>query len=144
MTDSVSAIGGATNATGLYTTAPTRAPKQTLDSDAMMQLLVTQLKNQDPSSPMDTNAMISQTTQLSAMQQLVDLSGNSNAALALQMRDTAANLVGKNITYDDGNGGTKSGLVTGVKYSGSGNPTVSLGDTSIELASVLGVSNTAS
>ncbi|WIE80907.1 flagellar hook capping FlgD N-terminal domain-containing protein [Curtobacterium sp. MCSS17_016] len=143
MTDSVSAVGGAP-ATGLYTTAPTRAPKQTLDSDAMMQLLVTQLKNQDPSSPMDTNAMISQTTQLSAMQQLVDLSSNSNAALALQMRDHAANLVGKTVTYDDGAGVTKTGLVTGVKYSGTGNPTVSLGDTSIELASVLGVATTAS
>lgn len=144
MTDSVSAVGGASNATGLYTTAPTRAPKQTLDSDAMMQLLVTQLQNQDPSSPMDTNAMISQTTQLSTMQQLIDMGNNSNASLALQMRDHAANLVGKNITYDDGNGGTKAGVVTGVKYSGSGNPTVSIGDTSIELASVIGVATTAS
>ena len=35
-----------------------RTPKQTMDGEMFMKLLVTQLKNQDPSSPMDTNAMI--------------------------------------------------------------------------------------
>ena len=56
--------------TGLTSTAPTRVPKQTMDSTVFMDLLVTQLKNQDPSSPMDTNAMIGQTTQLAEMEKL--------------------------------------------------------------------------
>ncbi|MDQ1526665.1 MAG: flagellar basal-body rod modification protein FlgD, partial [Microbacteriaceae bacterium] len=45
-----------TTAPSMYATTPTRTPSQTLDSTAFMNLLVTQLKNQDPSSPMDTNA----------------------------------------------------------------------------------------
>ena len=143
MTDSVSSVGSTTPSTGIYTTTPTRAPKQTLDSDAMMQLLVTQLQNQDPSSPMDTNAMISQTTQLSEMQKLVDIGSSSNASLALQMRDTAANLVGKTVSYDDGTGTGKTltGKVTGVTYSGTSNPTVSVNGGIVDLSSVLGVTD---
>ena len=42
----------------MYTGEVTRAPKQAMDSEVFMSLLVTQLRNQDPSSPMDTNQMI--------------------------------------------------------------------------------------
>ena len=74
MTDEVTGVVGTastTGATGLYTNSTAvRDPKQTLDSDVFMQLLVTQLRNQDPSSPMDTNQMISQTTQLSMMEKM--------------------------------------------------------------------------
>ena len=38
-----------TNNGGIYTgKAPTTAPKQTMDSEVFMKLLVAQLKNQDP------------------------------------------------------------------------------------------------
>ena len=75
---------------GLYSTAPTRAPKQTLDGEAFMSLLVTQLRNQDPSSPMDTNQMISQTTQLATMERLTELAGTNKEDFSLQMRTAAA------------------------------------------------------
>ncbi|MDF2917484.1 MAG: flagellar hook capping protein, partial [Microbacterium sp.] len=52
------------------TSAPPPAPKQTLDSEVFLQLLVAQMKNQDPSSPLDTNEMMAQTTQLAMMEQL--------------------------------------------------------------------------
>ena len=51
----VDPVTGATSDTatvsGIYTTQPTRVPKQSLDSEVFMNLLVTQLRNQDPSSP---------------------------------------------------------------------------------------------
>ena len=98
MTD-VSAVSGASAGTALYATAPTRAPKQTLDADAFMNLLVTQLKNQDPSSPMDTNQMISQTTQLSMMQELTTMSSTGTESFALQMRIAASSLIGQQVSY---------------------------------------------
>ena len=47
---------GPVSSTSITSTAPTRVPKQAMDSTVFMDLLVTQLRNQDPSSPMDTNA----------------------------------------------------------------------------------------
>ena len=51
-----------------------------------MNLLVTQLQNQDPSSPMDTNQMIAQTTQLAMMEKLTDMTTTSQENFSLQMR----------------------------------------------------------
>lgn len=142
MTDTITATVSAsptTNGTSLYSTAPTRAPSQTLDTSTMMDLLVTQLQNQDPSSPMDTNSMISQTTQLAEMQQLTSMGSDSTASLALQMRDNAANLVGKDVAYVNADGSKGSGVVTGVTYTSSGDPTVTVGGTSVDIATITGV-----
>ena len=81
------------SATGLYSTTPTRAPKQEMDGEVFMHLLVTQLRNQDPSSPMDTNQMISQTTQLAMMEQITELTTTSKEDFSLQMRTAAAALL---------------------------------------------------
>lgn len=43
-------------------------PKAQLDSQAFMKLLLTELKYQDPTSPMDTDKMLTQTSQLSALE----------------------------------------------------------------------------
>jgi flagellar basal-body rod modification protein FlgD len=126
------------HATGIYTTQPTRVPKQTLDSEAFMQLLVTQLRNQDPSSPMDTNQMISQTTQLAVMEKLTNMDTTSQEAFALQMRSAAAALIGHTVSYLDANGDTQTGVASSVSYAGSV-PVVTVGDKKINLDAILGV-----
>ena len=57
-----------------------------MDGDVFLHLLVTQLANQDPSSPMDTNQMISQTTQLASMERMNTLSATQEVSLDIQMR----------------------------------------------------------
>lgn len=105
------------NASGLYTgSAGIRDPKKTLDSETFLTLLVAQLKYQDPSSPMDTNEMMAQTTQLASMEQLTALNATLGESFALQMRDTASNLVGKKVTYAGDDGKTVSGIATSVSY----------------------------
>lgn len=113
--DPVAATGGSS----LYATAPTAAPKQNMDGSMFMNLLVTQLKNQDPSSPMDTNQMIGQTTQLSMMQKLTDLASTNQENFSLQMRIAAAALVGKQVTYTGTDGSTVTGQASAVSYAGS-------------------------
>lgn len=46
----------------------TSNPKAQLDSQAFMKLLLTELQYQDPTSPMDTDKMLTQTSQLSALE----------------------------------------------------------------------------
>jgi flagellar basal-body rod modification protein FlgD len=57
----------ATNVTSTANTTATN-PKAQLDSQAFMKLLLTELQYQDPTSPMDTDKMLTQTSQLSALE----------------------------------------------------------------------------
>jgi len=136
----VDPITGADTAStgGIYSTPPTRKPKQSLDSEAFMQLLVTQLRNQDPSSPMDTNQMIAQTTQLATMEKLTNMDTTAQEGFALQMRQAAAALVGHTVTYLDKNGATQTGVASSVSYAGAV-PVVTVGDQKLALDAILGV-----
>ncbi|WP_263732626.1 flagellar hook assembly protein FlgD [Cellulomonas sp. SG140] len=117
------------------TAATAPKDKTQLDSKAFMQLLIAQLKNQDPSSPMDTSAMMTQTTQMSTMQSLTELTTNAQDQFALQMRVAAATLVGHDVTWNDANGTTQKGVVSGVSYT-STVPTLTVGTTDVSLDAV--------
>jgi flagellar basal-body rod modification protein FlgD len=127
--------------TSLWSTQPTRTPHQSLTADDFMNLLVTQLQNQDPSSPMDSAAMVQQTTQLGMMQQMTALGASSNTALNLQMQTAAADLIGKTVTYNDVAGKPQTGVVTGVSFSGA-TPTVSVNGGTFPLSGILGIQQT--
>lgn len=130
-----------TSTTSLWATQPTRVPHQSLTADDFMQLLVTQLKNQDPSQPMDSAAMVQQTTQLGMMQQMTALGASSNTALNLQMQTAAADLIGKTVSYNDVAGQPRTGVVTGVSFSGA-TPTVSVDGGTFPLSGILGIQQT--
>jgi len=102
----------------MYAAAATRTPKQKFDSDMFMSLLVTQLKNQDPSSPLDTNEMIGQTTQLASMEQLTAMTDVSKDSYALQQRTAAASIIGAKVSYADADGLPVTGIATAVSFTG--------------------------
>jgi flagellar basal-body rod modification protein FlgD len=122
------------------TQTPATPPKQTLDSEVFLQLLVAQMKNQDPSSPLDTNEMMAQTTQLAMMEQLVTLTDTFTESFALSMRQTAAALVGTQASYVDADGVTQTGLVTKVSFENNV-PLVTIGDTTVPLDAVSGITS---
>ena len=134
----VDAVAAASTAATTAAAGNTTAPKKTLDAEVFLQLLVAQMKNQDPSSPLDTNEMMAQTTQLAMMEQLVTLADTFTESFALSMRQTAAALVGKTASYVDADGVTQSGVVTKVSFENSV-PSVTIGDTTIPLDAVSGV-----
>lgn len=120
------------NTGGIYSTAPVRKPKQDMDGDVFMSLLITQLQNQDPSSPMDTGQMIQQTTQLAMMEKMNELAVTSGENFSLQMRVAAASLVGQQVTYVNAAGETITGIADSVSYAGAV-PTISIGGKNIPL-----------
>lgn len=115
-----------------------RSPVQTMDANVFMTLLVAQMKNQNPSAPMDTNQMMSQTIQLSMMEKTTEMTTNSKEAFSLQMRSAAAQLVGHNVDYTLSDGTTGTGLAGSVSFAGSV-PTVKVGTLSIPLDSISGI-----
>ena len=123
------------------TTTDPAARKQTMDGEVFLRLLVTQLTHQDPSNPMDTNQMISQTTQLAMMEQLTALTKNGTEAFALNMRQAATALIGQEASYKDADGKTVTGIVSQVSFDRLV-PQVTIGDKSIPLDAVTGVAST--
>ncbi len=89
-----------TTSAGVTGYAPSKAASQTLDKTAFLQLLVAQLKNQDPNQAQDTNQMVQQMTSFAQLEQMQ----NSNDLLkGLQLQNVglfqaqASNLVGKQV-----------------------------------------------
>lgn len=132
----------AASATAVPATSTTTAKsgKQTLDGQMFLQLLITQLRAQDPTSAMDTNAMMTQTAQLSSMEQLTSLTSVTNDQFSLQMRMAAAGMVGKQVSYVDADGVTQSGVASSVSFTNS-MPMVTIGDTSVRLDAISGVTS---
>lgn len=128
--------------TSLYTasTVDPGSRAQVMDGEMFLRLLVTQLTNQDPSSPMDTNAMISQTTQLAMMEQLTALSDTGSEAFALNMRQAAAALIGRSVSYPGADGATLTGVVTKVSFDGPV-PQVTVGGKDVPLDSIDAISS---
>ena len=118
------------------TAAPVRAPKQAMDGEVFLHLLVTQLANQDPSSPMDTNQMISQTTQLASMERMNTLSATQEASLDIQQRLAASSLIGQEITT--AGEPPITGVVTAVSFA-QGTPVVTVGEQQIPYAQIIGI-----
>jgi len=63
---------------------------QNLDKEAFLQLLVTQLKNQDPLSPMDNTEFVAQLAQFSSLEQLSNMNSSlqSNALVTQSMNNS--------------------------------------------------------
>ena len=139
MTNAIDAIVANSSVTVPATaTTATNASKQKMDGEMFLQLLVAQLRAQDPSSPMDTNAMMTQTAQLASMEQLTTMSNLTQESFSLQMRMAASNLIGKEVGYIDTDGTEKKGIATAVSYADSV-PTVTVGNKSIRLDAISGV-----
>ncbi len=92
---------------------------------------------------MDTSEMMSQTTQLSTMEQLTALSSTSRESFALQMRIAASGLVGQQVSAIDSAGVTHVGTATGVSFAGEV-PMVTVGGISVALDQVSAVGTSAS
>jgi flagellar basal-body rod modification protein FlgD len=105
-----------------------------------LNLLVTQLRNQDPSSPMDSTQMVQQTSQLASMEQLTSLTKTTTDGYTLQMRSAAANILGKSVSYTDANGVPRTGVASAVSFSGD-SPVITVGTDSVNLSDLTGLSD---
>ena len=94
-----------------------------LGKDAFMQLLVSQLQNQDPINPQSNENFIAQLAQFSSLEQMENLN-NSFLGLAVLQQSNAlmsqltegSSLIGQNVTYiDPATQEPVSGAVTSVR-----------------------------
>ncbi len=78
-----------------------------------LRILSSQLNNQDPLKPLDNQEFLSQIAQFSALQQSQVLNQKIDQLLAQQAATQSVGLLGKTVTFTDGNGNS-TGQVTGL------------------------------
>lgn len=116
MTLSVSSTT-ASAASASTTSASTTAATNTLGYNDFLTLLMAEMKNQDPTSPMDPSQMVSQLATVSEVGQAVQTNDNLASLLTATSLTQAESLIGKTVTSSDG---STSGEVTSVSVTSSG------------------------
>lgn len=89
-----------------------------LGKDQFLKILITQLKNQDPTQPLEDKEFIAQMAQFSSVEQLTNMA--SEMSLLRQSLGMASGLIGKmvswNTTDSSGNTVSKEGTVDAISF----------------------------
>lgn len=132
-TDPVSTPGGSTSTSS----------SNKLGKDAFMNLLVTQLKHQDPMAPTENQEFIAQLAQFSSLEGIQELNDNMLGLAVLQQSNAlmaqltqSSDLIGKTVKYIDPNTSVEaSGDVESVKIK-DGIAVLNIGSKDIPLGNV--------
>jgi len=93
------------------------AATNSLNYNDFLTLLMAEMKNQDPTQPMDPAQMVSQLATVSEVGQAVQTNTNLASLLTATSLTQAESLIGKTITSSDG---ATSGQVASVSVTGAG------------------------
>src|SRR5271166_1952094 len=99
------------------TSASTASATQSLNYNDFLTLLMAEMKNQDPTQPMDPAQMVSQLATVSEVGQAVQTNTHLASLLTATSLTQAESLIGKTITSSDG---ATSGQVASVSVTGAG------------------------
>ena len=137
----VSAINAATAAAGTATNSSSTKSATgvggTLDYNSFLQLLVAQLKNQDPTNPSDPTQFVSQMASFSALEQQLNTNSKLDSLLTQSAISQAGSLIGKTVTSADG---STSGQVATVVITSSGPQATLTNGQSMSLSSGITIS----
>lgn len=117
-TDAVSSTSSSTTTT--YTnpwanaTTSTGKSSATLNYNNFLQLLIAQIQNQDPTSPMDSSTQITQLATYSQVEQSIKTNTLLQSMLQADALTKAGDLVGKTVTSSDS---STTGVVSSAKVS---------------------------
>jgi flagellar basal-body rod modification protein FlgD len=99
----VDPIRGASNpfASGNGAAAAADASSSALNYENFLRLLIAQMRNQDPTDPMDASEQVSQLATFSQVEQSVKMNSNLQSLIQANSFSQASDLVGKYITSAD-------------------------------------------
>lgn len=85
-----------------------------------MQMMITQLENQDPLNPTDSNSLMSEMAQIGQMQSTSQLQTTLQGLATQTQIGAASSLMGKQVTGLDANSNPVSGVVSSVAVTSTG------------------------
>ena len=113
----MNAITALTSATADSQTTTSQASPSSVDYNAFLQLLVAQLKNQDPTQPTDSTQFLSQLASFSQVEQSIAANAKLDSLLTSSALSLADAVIGRTVTSADGK---ISGVVVSVKITSDG------------------------
>ena len=117
-------------------TSPTTSTQD--DKQMFMELMVAQLRYQDPLNPTDSGEFLAQSAQFTALEKMQDVADRTGELLGAQMAFGASAMVGKNVTWNDADGVPQSGAIDGVTF-GTAGPVFDIGGTEVPIAQIVSV-----
>ena len=132
---SVSGVGSSGSSSNVAA-ATAAASSQFVSEQTFLQLLVTQLQNQDPLNPQDASQFVAELASFSSVEQLTSLSSNMESVL----ESSVTNLIGKTVTVADSSAaqGYVQGQVSAVVYYANG-PAVDVNGTAYPVSDIQNV-----
>lgn len=128
----------AASAASTATTAPNSAVAS--DKQMFLELLVAQLRYQDPLNPTSSADFLAQTAQFSTLESVQQLTSFTGELLASQLAFGASGLVGRKVSYAGADGETVSGTVEQVTF-GSTGPRLTVDGTEISINDLISVTH---
>ena len=108
------------------------------DKQMFLELMVAQLRYQDPLNPADSGEFLAQSAQFTALEKMQQVADVTGALLGAQMAFGASALVGRDVTYVDETGESFSGTIDGVTFGAQG-PVFDIGGTEVPIALITSV-----
>ena len=109
-----------------------------LGKDDFLNLLVSQLRHQDPMKPMEDKDFMGQMAQFSSLEQITNLAGAMERLTFASSMAGSVSLLGRTVTYQRADGTTASGEVASVAVS-DGKITMRVGEDEITPNAITGV-----
>jgi flagellar basal-body rod modification protein FlgD len=100
--------------------ATTNTSNNTVDYNTFLQLLIAEMKNQDPTNPTDATQYMSQFAQLSSVEQAIQTNSKLDALLSSSALSQADGLIGRTVNFTDSQGTTVTGKIASVSINNNG------------------------
>ena len=120
MSGAVDAVGATTATGGEAAKVKEQAEANGLNKDQFLQLLVAQLKNQDPMAPVGSQEFMSQMAAFSTLEQVTNLGASSERLESTMSADQSLALIGHQVTYLNEDGSSAEGKVERVSFGKEG------------------------
>lgn len=109
------AVDNAVNTFNKANSQDGRTTSNQLGKDDFLKLLITQLTNQDPTSPMEDTQFISQMAQFSSLEQMTNMNESFNKLAGMISSSQAASVLGRTVEVDVGDT-TTQGIVESTSF----------------------------
>ena len=116
-------VTSATDTSGTGSTSngsTTSTSNNAVNYNAFLQLLIAEMKNQDPTNPTDTSQYMSQFAQMSSVEQAMQTNAKLDALLSSSALSQADGLIGRTATFTDSTGATVTGKIKSVSINSDG------------------------
>jgi flagellar basal-body rod modification protein FlgD len=99
------------------TTTTASGPPDSLDYDAFLQLLIAQMKNQDPTKPTDPSQFVAQLASFSGVEQAIKTNNKLDTMMTSLALSQAEGFIGRTVASSDG---SMQGTVAGIRIVSGG------------------------